>query len=226
MPIKNQKNWYDSYYSHVSRYSRLNNFGNYIHLLQMGFFVHVPEEAVIIDVGCGDGNVLRTLHEKGYDNLHGFDIKLPPDFMEAENRGLHLKQGDMLEMPYPDDFTDVIICFDSMHHLLSYEAYDLFLKNCRRVLKEGGKLFIFEPRDNFLCRIKNIIIKIPFVSDLPYIKYHKIYTNEEKDEIELFFNADLRGFLTSSGFEIVYHKNLPRRVIVFCRNKHKKQQVK
>ena len=84
MPIKDRKKWYDSYYKNVTKYSFLKHFWNLIHLKKMGFFREVSLDSVIVDIGCGNGNMLKTLHKKGYKELNGFDINIPLRFYKKE----------------------------------------------------------------------------------------------------------------------------------------------
>ena len=214
MPIKNEKEWYSSYYSTLGKYRRLKNYWNLIHLRKMKFFGEVPVDSIIVDIGCGNGNMLVTLKSKGYSNLYGFDIRIP----EVYDKDFSITKGSMLDMPYDDDFADTLICFNVMHHLFSYEQYIEFLGNCRRVLKKGGKFFLVEPHDNPWRKLQDILVKISLVSSFGPIRWQKKAVLEEKNEIDRFLRINLRDLFGKQGFDIIRYGPYFKSQYLYCRN--------
>jgi len=192
-----------------------------MHLKKMNFFDEVSPDSVIVDVGCGDGNMLKTLSSKGYRKLYGFDIKIP----RVYDKRFQLKKGTMLNMPYPKGFADVLICFNSMHHLLNYRQYDLFLKNVKRVLKNGGKFFMVEPQRNIFRKLQDLIIKIPIISDVGIVKERKIVIQEERKELEKFLNIDIVKLFKSQGFDIYTYRSYLKSFILYCYSKPKRKKA-
>lgn len=107
----------------------------------------------ILDVGCGDGIIdlgvfLRTQPEElvGIDPFGGFkrlpDIikehHLPADVLGDPR--LQFREEDGNDIPYPDDYFDVVISWGSLEHIAG--GYDGALDEIRRVLKRGGLLFV------------------------------------------------------------------------------------
>ena len=98
---------------------------------------------VILDVGCGDGHMLRTLKGAGYRHLHGLEIS---DYavQRLRGEGIHMHKGKLPRIPLPDDAYDVVIASQVLEHVIRRR---LFVKEIRRVLKPGGLACIFVPDD-------------------------------------------------------------------------------
>lgn len=102
--------------------------------------------AVIIDVGCGDGALTRMLTRRG---AHVTGIEVSPRALAraraAEPVGdERYMQGLAEDLPVKNRSADVVVFFNSLHHV---DAVGLgkALKEAARVLKHGGRLYISEP---------------------------------------------------------------------------------
>jgi SAM-dependent methyltransferase len=97
----------------------------------------------ILDVGCGTGSILRYLKSCGYTNLHGLEIS---DYAIKRLRGEGIKMhfGVLPEIALPDDTYDVVIASQVLEHVIRRRR---FVSEIRRVLKPGGRAFIFVPDD-------------------------------------------------------------------------------
>lgn len=113
--------------------------------------IRLKPNANVLDVACGNGALLAMLGSKTKINGYGVDIsenmiteakKLHPDFQYA------ISGCDVL--PFADNHFDVITVSASFHH---FEQPGLFLKEAKRVLKQGGELFIAEIHWPFVLRI-------------------------------------------------------------------------
>jgi SAM-dependent methyltransferase len=91
----------------------------------------------VVDIGCGDGAIVRRLRAAGADAL-GVDI----DVSTAKQRdpdGRYL-QGGAQELPLDDASVDVAILFKSLHHVPDPHAA---FPELHRVVR--GEVFIAEP---------------------------------------------------------------------------------
>ena len=99
----------------------------------------------ILDVACGTGGILRALHVHGYRHLFALEIsRYAVDRLNSE--GILGRQGTLPDIDFPDCQFDVVIASQVLEHLVRRRK---FVKEIRRVLKPGGRAFIFVP-DNCL----------------------------------------------------------------------------
>jgi len=101
-----------------------------------------PNDA-ILDVGCGDGSILRSLLAAGYQNLHGLEISKYA-VARLGREGLRAYLGSLAHMPFRDAFFDVVIASQVLEHVIRRRRFAL---QVRRVLKPGGRAFFFVPDD-------------------------------------------------------------------------------
>lgn len=109
-------------------------------------FFKPPLESVL-SVGCGFGHFERTLARRNYaKRVTGIDISSDAVakgnvISEAEGLPVTLIAGDLNSYDFGNEQYDAIFGMQSVHHIFHLE--ELF-KNCRRMLKPGGLLFLDE----------------------------------------------------------------------------------
>lgn len=102
--------------------------------------------ATVIDVGCGDGWLTRWFAAEG---AHATGIEVSPRHL-AHARAIrpvgdeHYIQGLAEDLPVPSGSADIVIYFNSLHHV-DVEGLPKALKEAARVLKNGGILYVSEP---------------------------------------------------------------------------------
>ncbi|PZF74716.1 class I SAM-dependent methyltransferase [Taibaiella soli] len=108
---------------------------------------NIPKDARIIDIGCAGGALLVELKELGYENLYALDYSAEAIEL-CKKRGIeHAYQMDGHDPQFPEGTFDLIIASDSLEHL---EDDNKALKNWYKILKAGGKVFIYVPAYEFL----------------------------------------------------------------------------
>jgi SAM-dependent methyltransferase len=71
----------------------------------------LPEHASVLDVGCGDGAVARSILELRPDlNVEGIDVLLRPD------AAIPVSAFDGCTVPFPDGSFDAVLLADVLHH--------------------------------------------------------------------------------------------------------------
>jgi SAM-dependent methyltransferase len=100
----------------------------------------------ILDIGCGEGNCVRSLREAGYD-AWGCEIGLreTPGSRELAKAG-YIKPIPMnpYRLPFDDKQFDVILSDEVLEHVMNYED---FIAENYRVQKDGGvSLHLFPGR--------------------------------------------------------------------------------
>jgi SAM-dependent methyltransferase len=106
----------------------------------------------ILDVGCGTGLMMRDMADMG--TVDGVDIA--DEAVEyCRQRGVeHVTQASVVELPFPNQHFDVITGVDILEHIEDDVAA---LREWRRVLKPGGRLFLFVPAHQWLWSLQDEI---------------------------------------------------------------------
>jgi len=97
----------------------------------------------MLEIGCGNGNILRYFREKGI-NIEGGDIS-PASLnlcKKRVNAPLYQFDADDLNLPFPDESYDIVGMFDLIEHI---DRDDKLLKEAFRICKKNGVLIITVP---------------------------------------------------------------------------------
>lgn len=101
----------------------------------------------ILEVGFGTGLAFPNLHD-AYRETHGLDltadINAVKSVFEPMGISLFLKAGDVLDMPYEDNYFDTVLLISILEHLKPHELTQAF-KEIKRVLKPGGQMVYGTP---------------------------------------------------------------------------------
>lgn len=97
-------------------------------------------EGRVLDVGCGSGNLLLPLKQRGSE-VYG--VETNPKLAKACNElGLNVFCGTLEEANHSNGFFDTVILSQVVEHFPSPKNS---LKEIRRILKPGGRLYIYCP---------------------------------------------------------------------------------
>ncbi len=107
-------------------------------------------DLTILDAGCGTGLMLQQMQDLGH--AEGVDIADEAlDF--CRKRGLdNVRRADLLQLPFAEDTFDVVTALDVLEHLDDDAGG---LREMRRVLKPGGRVFIFAPAHLWLWSLQD-----------------------------------------------------------------------
>ena len=113
----------------------------------------LPPASQVVDVGCGYGDLLKTLRARGYEKLVG--VEPDPVCREAAlNNGLTVREGTLTGTGLPDASADAVIVNEVFHHVDNYvRAVD----EIARVLKPSGLLCFIEPAPTGLRRMMDFL---------------------------------------------------------------------
>lgn len=98
----------------------------------------------VLDIGCGAGHGSNLLSKK-YKHVCGVDISEDAIRYAKENwsqGNIEFKVGSALEIPFTDNYFDVVAAFEVFEHL---DDWRKFLSEIKRVLKPGGMVYISTP---------------------------------------------------------------------------------
>ncbi len=105
---------------------------------------HVAKDEGIVDIGAGQGHCLLPLSENGWLKLTVVDVD-DYNFQVFKNKyGFNVLKCDISseKLSLEDSSQGAVICFHLIEHLL---APDNLIKEARRILRPGGKMFIVTP---------------------------------------------------------------------------------
>ena len=100
----------------------------------------LPDDARILDVGCGDGFHLQLLQKYGKKSwqLEGIDLDKRAARM-AEKSGLKIHLGSVEDLDLPENYYDLAFMIQTIEHV---EKPDAILRAVKRILKPNGKLVV------------------------------------------------------------------------------------
>lgn len=136
--------------SHVDSYRTNEAYADFLEGWDPSFFSKyintLGKEATgskILDVGCGVGQVVKALREKGLE-AQGVDVS-EPNIRKANEHVGHCTLYEGNQLPFRDNTFQSVGAFNVLEHVEEPEA---FIRELVRVLKPGGRLVISSP--NFL----------------------------------------------------------------------------
>lgn len=129
-----------------------------------------------LDLGCGTGEMIKIILTSDKEK-RAFGIDISPNMIEVAKKKLpqsvDLRIGDSENLPYSDEFFDVVYCNDSFHH---YPNPENVISEVFRVLKKEGIFIICDCWQPYLGRIiMNIYMKHSKEGDV------KIYSKREME---------------------------------------------
>lgn len=105
---------------------------------------YLPKDGLIIEAGCGNGNIMRTFARAGW-RIEGMDFA---DRTIAANRAIDpdgsYRLGDVRAMPYEDNSLAGYISLGVVEHF-NDEVRAGILRECARCLRPGGAALITTP---------------------------------------------------------------------------------
>jgi SAM-dependent methyltransferase len=105
----------------------------------------LPEDARILDAGCGSGRNMVELARHG--TVTGIELSETSVRLARERGAGEVVLGSVTEMPFAEDSFDFAVCLDVIEHLDDDGAA---LRELRRVIAPGGALLVTVPAYQWL----------------------------------------------------------------------------
>jgi len=140
----------------------------------------------ILDLGCGSGRHTILLSKRGF-NLTGIDfskeaVKLARLWAKKERVKPQFIIGQIhKKLAIQDNSFDAVIAIDSLH----YESTDdliFSLKECKRILKDGGLSFITLPLQICNPLVTHLIFTRDEIKNLLSADFHILESFEDKNK--------------------------------------------
>jgi len=154
-------------------------------------FCEVSGDDTVLDIGCGNGNLISEINQRG--KIQAFGVDISPNMIEECRK----RYGDIEfevscgnDLPFENGSFDMLTICCVLHHLNSPQK---FFFEAQRVLKTGGTLIVGEPWYPFGLRQFADWIVLPLL---------------RAGDNKLFSHKRLIRFFTDYGFSIteVYKK--------------------
>ncbi|WP_206923012.1 class I SAM-dependent methyltransferase [Alicyclobacillus suci] len=118
----------------------------------------------VIDMGTGPGYLTGELLSRIEGPIHALDInpamhEIAYEYISTldHRKRVIFDQADIHDLPYGSDFVDLIVSYSCYHH---WENPVRAIRECYRVLKPGGKLFVIDtepPADDWEMPLRSVI---------------------------------------------------------------------
>jgi ubiquinone/menaquinone biosynthesis C-methylase UbiE len=113
----------------------------------------VPKESKkVLEIGCGNGELIRMLAEEGHECV-ALDLsknRLAKIMNMAKKLDVAQIQGDATNIPLQKLSIDVIMCSEVLEHIKDYEKV---LKQMNRILKPHGRIVVSVPYNKELMGV-------------------------------------------------------------------------
>ena len=100
----------------------------------------------VLDIGCGDGQFLKILKDRGW-NEFGIEVTKDVVLYAREELGLNVVQGVAEDIDFSENYFDVVIMWGVIEHLKDPQRV---LQKINKILRGGGLLLIYTPNANSL----------------------------------------------------------------------------
>lgn len=106
-------------------------------ILHWVYISKLKKKSMILDVGCGNGDILYEFSKHGFRNLFGID----PNLVGSSTEVLHLEKTDLFSFQNKSKF-DLIMFNHSFEHIIEHQDT---LKKAISLLSEDGTIMIRIP---------------------------------------------------------------------------------
>ena len=114
----------------------------------------IPDNASVLDLGCGDGHLLATLKQKGHDSLFGVEVA-QDNIRKAAARGLDVIDFDLNRglVPFIDNQFDIVVLSSTLQAVANVdELFEEMLRVGKRVIVSFPNFAYKALREDYVVR--------------------------------------------------------------------------
>jgi SAM-dependent methyltransferase len=162
-----------------------------------------PGQAVVLDVGCGDGSALAVAARHNQCHLFAGVDWSADALRRAREHGVAVLRGgvDAPGLPIASGAADVVIMSELIEHLVDPDSA---IAEIRRVLRPGGALLLSTP--NLAAWYNRGLLAFGYQPVFSEVSLHGVYGRPGDivaGHLRLYTRRALAGFLAASGFRCV-----------------------
>jgi ubiquinone/menaquinone biosynthesis C-methylase UbiE len=184
----------------------------------------IEEGDIVLDLGCGNGRLLKSLHDRKVD-YRGVDLSKGLIKQAQENFSYRrfindngqkevvdkdteyvFKKGSFNEIPYTDESIDNVISVAAFHHIPGEKMRKDALDEVARVLKDGG-YFAFSVWNLFQPRWRKLILESLMPSRLKKYKFRDCFVSWGKSDVKRYYHAftpwEVRKLIKESNMVLI-----------------------
>jgi ubiquinone/menaquinone biosynthesis C-methylase UbiE len=153
---------------------------------------YVKERERVLDLGCGTGRLYEIFKNKNIDYA-GIDFSENLVRIARENYGNMFVVGDILSLPFSDNYFDSVWAVAVLHHIPMGKLRKRALSEIKRVLRPGGRIIAT------YWKIKSFFHRDVFIPFHGKKRYYRVFTKR-----------GIGKLFKKSGFEIEELRELQR----------------
>ena len=109
------------------------------------FLERLSEQSRILELGCGQGQVLNFLNKQGFSSVEGVDTSKEQVMAAKHQYGLQVYHSDVFDFFQASHHAyDLVLAIDFVEHFTQQELIQL-LYSIKEILDEGGHLILKTP---------------------------------------------------------------------------------
>jgi ubiquinone/menaquinone biosynthesis C-methylase UbiE len=159
----------------------------------------------ILDLGCGNGRFFELLKDKDVNYIGvDFSEKLI-EIAKKKYPKVKFQVADALNLPFPNNYFDIIYSIAVLHHIPSREFRQQFLKEARRILKPNGLLILtvwkLKSKKNWSLFLKYTTLKL--IGKLERRDAFQSWGKKMERYLHLFSMEELSELANEAKFKII-----------------------
>ena len=103
----------------------------------------IAKDALLLDIGCGTGSLLRHLRSVGFTKVHGLELSNYA-VRRLLSEGIPVHQGKLPHLPFPSGTFDAVVISQVLEHVVRRHT---LLSHIQRVMTPRGSCLVFVPDD-------------------------------------------------------------------------------
>lgn len=172
------------------------------------FLKYIKNGDKVLDAGCGNGRLVKLFNGVKVDYIGIDNSEKLLNLARSSFPHFKFLAGDVLNLPFADNYFDIIFCWAVLHHLPGQNLRAQALQEMQRVLKAGGFIILLNwhytsPKIiNYL--LKFTITKIFANSELDFGDIYLDFAKRGiKRYIHLFTKNEIKNLVEKVGFKVI-----------------------